>query len=213
MSKDNITLIGMPGVGKSTVGVVLAKVLGYRFLDSDLEIQEQTGKLLHELIEEYGGDGFLEIENRVNAGLEVSRSVIATGGSAVFGKEAMEHLRDISTVVYLRLPCEQLQDRLGDLHQRGVVLKPGQTLQDLMQMRAPFYEKYAHIIVDEEDLDIRGIVKKITTALKNSELAIRRRPGPVAGKRTPSSRDAIARRGRVFSYAPRLPPLRQAPSG
>ena len=162
MSKDNITLIGMPGVGKSTVGVVLAKVLGYRFLDSDLEIQEQTGKLLH-------GDGFLEIENRVNAGLEVSRSVIATGGSAVFGKEAMEHLRDISTVVYLRLPCEQLQDRLGDLHQRGVVLKPGQTLQDLMQMRAPFYEKYAHIIVDEEDLDIRGIVKKITTALKNSE--------------------------------------------
>lgn len=169
MSKDNITLIGMPGVGKSTVGVVLAKVLGYRFLDSDLEIQEQTGKLLHELIEEYGGDGFLEIENRVNAGLEVSRSVIATGGSAVFGKEAMEHLRDISTVVYLRLPCEQLQDRLGDLHQRGVVLKPGQTLQDLMQMRAPFYEKYAHIIVDEEDLDIRGIVKKITTALKSNE--------------------------------------------
>ena len=83
MSKDNITLIGMPGVGKSTVGVVLAKVLGYRFLDSDLEIQEQTGKLLHELIEEYGGDGFLEIENRVNAGLEDSRSVIATGGSAM----------------------------------------------------------------------------------------------------------------------------------
>ena len=95
--------------------------------------------------------------------------MIATGGSAVFGKEAMEHLRDISTVVYLRLPCEQLQDRRGDLHQRGVVLKPGQTLQDLMQMRAPFYEKYAHIIVDEEDLDIRGIVKKITTALKNNE--------------------------------------------
>lgn len=168
MARDNITLIGMPGVGKSTVGVVLAKVLGYRFLDSDLEIQEQTGRLLHELIEEHGDEGFLEIENRVNAGLQVTRSVIATGGSAVFGKEAMEHLREISTVVYLRLPYEQLQERLGDLHQRGVVLKPGQGLRDLMEERTPFYEKYAHIIVDEEDLDIRSIVDRITSALKNN---------------------------------------------
>lgn len=167
MVKDNITLIGMPGVGKSTVGVVLAKVMGYRFLDSDLEIQEQTGRLLHELIEEHGDDGFLEIENRVNAGLQVHRSVVATGGSAVFGREAMEHLREISTVVYLRLPCEELAKRLGDLHQRGVVLKPGQTLRDLMEERAPYYEKYAHITVDEEDLDIRGIVQKITSALEN----------------------------------------------
>ena len=167
MVKDNITLIGMPGVGKSTVGVVLAKVLGYRFLDSDLEIQEQTGRLLHELIEEHGDDGFLEIENRVNAGLQVHRSVVATGGSAVFGREAMEHLREISTVVYLRLPCEELAKRLGDLHQRGVVLKPGQTLRDLMEERAPYYEKYARITVDEEDLDIRGIVQKITSALEN----------------------------------------------
>lgn len=89
--KKNVTLIGMPGSGKSTVGVVLAKVLGYHFVDSDLVIQEQTGKLLHELITEYGDEGFLEIENKVNAGLQVERSVIATGGSAVFGEEAMEH--------------------------------------------------------------------------------------------------------------------------
>jgi len=89
MSKNNITLIGMPGAGKSTVGVVLAKVLGYRFLDSDLEIQEQTGKLLYELIRDYGDDGFLELENRINAGLQAEHSVIATGGSAVYGKEAM----------------------------------------------------------------------------------------------------------------------------
>ena len=87
--KKNVTLIGMPGSGKSTVGVVLAKVLGYHFVDSDLVIQEQTGKLLHELITEYGDEGFLEIENKVNAGLQVERSVIATGGSAVFGEEAM----------------------------------------------------------------------------------------------------------------------------
>ena len=97
--KKNVTLIGMPGSGKSTVGVVLAKVLGCHFVDSDLVIQEQTGKLLHELITEYGDEGFLKIENKVNAGLQVERSVIATGGSAVFGEEAMEHLREISTVV------------------------------------------------------------------------------------------------------------------
>lgn len=169
MNKNNITLIGMPGVGKSTVGVVLAKVLGYRFMDSDLEIQEQTGKLLYELIDEYGDEGFLEIENRVNAGLNVRHSVIATGGSAVYGKEAMEHLREISTVVYLRIPYESLKERLGDLQKRGVVLKPGQTLYDLMEIRSPLYEKYAHIIVDEEELDIRGVVEKITSALKNIE--------------------------------------------
>ena len=169
MNKRNVTLIGMPGAGKSTVGVVLAKVLGYRFLDSDLEIQEQTGKLLYELIEEYGDEGFLRLENRVNAGLSVNRSVIATGGSAVYGKEAMEHLRDISTVVYLKLSCESLEERLGDLHQRGVVLKPGQTLKDLMDIRSPLYESYAHVVIDAERLDIRNIVKKITDVLRNIE--------------------------------------------
>jgi shikimate kinase len=169
MRRKNVTLIGMPGVGKSTVGVVLAKVLGYHFIDSDLEIQEQTGKLLHELITEYGDDGFLEIENRVNAGLQVEHSVIATGGSAVYCKEAMEHLREISTVVYLRLPYPELQERLGDLKKRGVVLKPGQTLKDLMDIRTPLYEKYAHVIVDETDLDLRGVVEKITSVLENCE--------------------------------------------
>ena len=169
MSEKNITLIGMPGAGKSTVGVVLAKVLGYRFLDSDLEIQEQTGRLLHELIEEYGDEGFLEIENRVNAGLDVRRSVIATGGSAVFGQEAMKHLKEVSTVVYLRLPCETLEKRLGDLHQRGVVLREGQTLKSLMEEREPFYEKNADIIVDADGLDIREVVQKIISALKNTE--------------------------------------------
>lgn len=169
MRKRNITLIGMPGAGKSTVGVVLAKVLGYRFVDSDLEIQGQTGKLLHELISELGDEGFLELENRVNAGLEVTDSVIATGGSAVYGKEAMEHLREISVVLYLRLSCESLKERLGDLHERGVVLKPGQTLEDLLAIRGPLYEKYAHFIIEEENLDIRGIVKKITGVLRNGE--------------------------------------------
>lgn len=167
MNKNNITLIGMPGVGKSTVGVVLAKVLGYRFVDSDLEIQEQTGKRLYELIEEHGDEGFLEIENRVNAGLSVHHSVISTGGSAVYGREAMEHLREISTVIYLKVSYPDLKRRLGDLHKRGVVLKPGQTLRDLMDARAPLYEQYAHVVIDEEGLDIRGVVEKITSVLGN----------------------------------------------
>lgn len=169
MKKENITLIGMPGVGKSTVGVVLAKVLGYRFLDSDLEIQEQTGKLLHELIREHGSDGFLEIENKVNAALDVKHTVIATGGSVVYGEEAMRHLQEISTVVYLRLPYEDLELRLGDLHERGVVLKAGQTLQDLLEIRTPLYEKYADVIVDEGNLDIQGVVSAITNTLENIE--------------------------------------------
>lgn len=168
MKKENITLIGMPGAGKSTVGVVLAKVLGYRFVDSDLVIQEQTGKLLHELITELGDEGFLELENQVNAGLAAERSVIATGGSVVYGKEAMEHLREISTVVYLRLSCESLEERLGDLHERGVVLKPGQTLKDLMEVRTPLYEKYAHLVVDEADLEIRDVVRAVISALRNN---------------------------------------------
>lgn len=165
MNNNNITLIGMPGAGKSTVGVVLAKVLGYHFLDSDLVIQEQTGQLLHELILAYGEEGFLNLENKVNAGLLVSRTVIATGGSVVYGKEAMEHLRDISTVVYLKLSYQRLEERLGDLRERGVVMKPGQTLNELMDSRCPLYEAYAHIVADVEDLEIREVVEKITALI------------------------------------------------
>ena len=95
MKKNNIVLIGMPGVGKSTVGVILAKVLGYEFVDSDLVIQKEEGKLLKEIIAEVGPEGFIEVENRINASLEAKHSVIATGGSVVYGKEAMQHLKEI----------------------------------------------------------------------------------------------------------------------
>ena len=124
-------MIGMPGVGKSTIGVVLAKVLGYQFVDADLLIQEAEGKLLSELIEENGTDGFIEIENRVNSQIQTHRSVIATGGSVIYGKEAMEHLKSIGTVVYLKQNLRVLQRRLRNLKGRGVVLKEGQTLADL----------------------------------------------------------------------------------
>ena len=140
MNRDNIVLIGMPGVGKSTIGVVLAKVLGYQFVDADLLIQEAEGKLLSELIEENGTDGFIEIENRVNSQIQTHRSVIATGGSVVYGKEAMEHLKSIGTVVYLKQNLRVLQRRLRNLKGRGVVLKEGQTLVDLYKERTVLYD-------------------------------------------------------------------------
>lgn len=159
--KDTLVLIGMPGVGKSTVGVVLAKRMGYGFVDSDLVIQEKYGKLLHELIEENGVEGFWKMENDVNASLEKPGCVIATGGSAVYGSEAMEHLRETGTVIYLKLSCEEIEARLGDLNARGVTLKPRQTLRDLYAERVPLYEKYAHITVDCEGKQLREIVTEI----------------------------------------------------
>lgn len=157
--KDNIVLIGMPGVGKSTVGVVLAKRLGYKFADSDLVIQEQYGKLLHQLIEEYGVEGFRKLENDVNASLNMHRSIIATGGSAVYGREAMEHLREIGTVIYLKLPLEEIADRLGDLNARGVAMMPGQDLKSLYEERVPLYEKYAHKVIECHGKQLREIVE------------------------------------------------------
>ena len=146
----NIVLIGMPGCGKSTVGVVLAKTIGYRFLDSDLVIQETDGRLLSEIIKQEGLDGFNRIENDINSKIKAERTVIATGGSVIYGKEAMTHLKDIGTVVYIRLPFEEINHRLGNLAKRGVSIKEGQTLRELFDERVPLYEKYADIIVDEE---------------------------------------------------------------
>lgn len=154
---NNIILIGMPGVGKSTVGVVLAKKLGYSFVDSDLLIQEAEGRLLHEIIEAEGLEGFKRIENRINAAVDTENTVIATGGSAVYGAEAMEHFREIGTVVYLSLPGEELQDRLGNLSERGVAIREGQTLESLLAERAPLYEKYADVTVDCHGKEIREL--------------------------------------------------------
>ena len=160
-SSKNVILIGMPGSGKSTVGVVLAKVLGYRFIDSDLEIQSQEGKRLPELIEEFGTEGFLDIEARVNASIEAERCVIATGGSVVYRDSAMQHLKEIGTVVYLKLTCEELEERLGDLRCRGVALQVGQTLQSLYEERIPLYEKYADITVDETNMSVEETMEQV----------------------------------------------------
>ena len=161
----NIVLIGMPGAGKSTIGVVLAKKLGLRFLDSDLVIQDRCGKLLHEIMEEKGLEGFKEIEDQVNASLDVTNCVIATGGSAVYGKNAMSHLKEIGTVVYLKLSYEEISNRLGDLHERGVALKPGQSLLSLYNERIPLYEEYADMVVDCDGLMLREAVEYIVRQL------------------------------------------------
>ena len=159
--KSNIVLIGMPGVGKSTIGVILAKILAYHFLDSDLVIQEREERRLHEIIKEEGTEGFLRIENDVNASLDVKRTIIATGGSAVYGKEAMEHLREIGTVVYLSLPFEEIDKRLSDIKGRGVVLREGQTLKDLYEERKVLYEQYADIQIDETGLNVEETINAI----------------------------------------------------
>ena len=159
--KDNIVLVGMPGVGKSTVGVILAKVLGYQFVDADLVIQQQEGKLLCEIIEEVGTEGFIEVENRINASLNVTHSIIATGGSVVYGKEAMEHLQSIGRIVYLKVSYETLEKRLADIKGRGVVLKEGQDLKALFEERSPLYEKYADIEISEGTLGVEQTVEKI----------------------------------------------------
>ena len=159
--KENIVLIGMPGVGKSTLGVVLAKELGYEFVDADLLIQKREKRLLKDIIAEEGVEGFLKIENDVNASIQTDKTVIATGGSVIYGAEAMEHLKEIGTVVYLKLDYETLDSRLGSLKGRGVVLKDGQTLKSLYEERVPLYEKYADVIVDEYGLDLEATLSEV----------------------------------------------------
>lgn len=165
--KNNIVMIGMPASGKSTIGVLLAKRLGYSFVDVDLVIQEQQGKLLKEIIAERGLKGFMQVEEETNAGLEVKKSIIAPGGSVIYGKKAMEHLHEIGTVVYLKIGYEDLETRLGNLKDRGVVLKDGMTLRDLYEERVPYYEKYADVTVDETGKEFGEIVDELRSYFEN----------------------------------------------
>ena len=166
MKKDNIILVGMPTSGKSTVGVILAKILGYNFVDADIVIQKKDGRRLSEIIEQEGVDGFIEIENKINAGIETEKTVIATGGSVVYGTEAMEHYKNIGKVVYLKVGMEVLTKRLKDVKQRGVVMRPGQSLISLYNERSVLYEKYADITIDEKNNTMEEVVTDLVAALK-----------------------------------------------
>lgn len=145
---DNIVLIGMPGAGKSTVGVLLAKTLGYAFIDTDLVIQRREGRLLQALVDALGAEGFLDVEADALCSLDCTRTVIAPGGSAVYRRRAVEHLKALGPVVYLRVPFEELETRLSNISSRGIAMAPGQTLRDLYDCRAPLYQSCADLVVD-----------------------------------------------------------------
>ena len=166
MKKDNIILVGMPTSGKSTVGVLLAKILGYNFGDADIVIQKKDGRRLSEIIEQEGVDGFIDIENRINSGIETERTVIATGGSVVYGTEAMQHYKNIGRIVYLKVGMDVLTKRLKDVKQRGVVMRPGQSLVALYNERSVLYEKYADITIDEKNNTMEEVVTDLVAALK-----------------------------------------------
>lgn len=164
--KKNLIFIGMPAVGKSTVGIVVAKRLGMQFIDTDLLIQEQENKLLREIIAEVGQDGFLKIENRVNASVNPKNSVISPGGSVIYCEEAMEHLKKIGTVVYLKASYQTIKRRIRNPQKRGVVLREGQSLKDLYNERVPYFEKYADITVCEDGCRIEQTIENVINAVE-----------------------------------------------
>ncbi|MDR1017103.1 MAG: shikimate kinase [Lachnospiraceae bacterium] len=169
----NFTLIGMPAVGKSTLGVLLAKEIGYDFIDTDLIIQKECGKLLKEIIEEEGNEGFCDIEDKINAAVDVENCVISPGGSIVYCENAMKHFKEIGAVVYLKASYEEIEKRLEDAVARGVVMKEGQTLKNLYDERVLLFEKYADLTVSEEGLNpdqtTDKLVKMCYEYLKNSK--------------------------------------------
>ncbi len=165
---SNIIFIGMPASGKSTIGVVVAKKLGYDFIDADLLIQKQEGRLLKDIIKEKGIEGFLEIEDRVNAGIEADRAVISPGGSVVYCENAMKHFKEIGTVVYLKTSYSTIKKRIGDPAKRGVVLKEGQTLKALYEERKVLFEKYADIIICEDGLTLDQTIGKVVKSLSEN---------------------------------------------
>ena len=161
-------LIGVPGAGKSTVGVILAKTLGMNFIDTDIAIQERTGKLLQELIDEKGADEFLKIEEDTVLSLYADNTVIATGGSVVLSDRAMNYLKSKGIVLYLDISFEEMVRRLNDITSRGIVLFRGQGLSDMYDQRSPLYEKYADIRVDCSDGDFERILDTIVGEIKKA---------------------------------------------
>ena len=165
--KSNLIFIGMPAVGKSTVGIVVAKRLGKGFIDSDLLIQEQEGKILREIIAEVGDDGFLKIENQVNRDIKAENAVISPGGSVVYCEEAMKHFKEIGIVVYLHASYQTIKKRIRNPQKRGVVLKDGQTLKDLYDERKVLFEKYADVTISEEGCQIEETIENVLDTIEN----------------------------------------------
>ncbi len=161
----NIVLIGMPGAGKSTVGVVLAKSLGMQFIDTDILIQERTGRMLQEILDTDGPDAFKRIEEEAILSLHPRRAVIATGGSVVCSADAMAHLASAGVVVYLKVSYEEMEKRIRNITTRGIVLLPGQSLRGMYDRRVPLYERYANLTIACSGEDLEAVVRNVIAAL------------------------------------------------
>lgn len=157
----NIILIGMPSAGKSTIGVVLAKTLGMSFIDTDLVIQENTHKLLQEIINKDGIDEFLKVEEKNIISLQCNGAVVATGGSVVYSNEAMKHLKEDNTTVYLKVSYEEIVRRIDNITSRGIALRKGETLLDMYNKRIPLYDKYSDITIDCSGKNVEETVQAI----------------------------------------------------
>ena len=162
---QNIILIGMPGSGKSTVGVLLAKALGFDFIDTDLTLQQREGALLQDIINESGTEVFLDLEQAAICSVQCKNSVISPGGSCVCRERSMAHLKELGRIVYLRLPLEELEARLNNISTRGIAMEPGQTLSDLYDYRTPLYERWADVTVDSAGQSLEETVAAVLRSL------------------------------------------------
>ncbi|MEW5733440.1 MAG: shikimate kinase [Thermodesulfobacteriota bacterium] len=167
-SENNIILIGMPAVGKSTVGVLLAKRLGLSFVDTDILIQAGEGKTLQDIIDSQGLARFREIEQSYMLGLSCARHVIATGGSVIYSEKAMTRLASSGVILHMDIDIQSLKQRLHDIRSRGVVMEPGENIEDLYEKRRPLYQRHAHVAVACKGLDPGQVVEQAIHALSRA---------------------------------------------
>jgi shikimate kinase len=162
---NNVILIGMPGSGKSTVGVLLAKHLGFAFLDTDLLIQSGEGRRLHALIQQHGIEGFKDLEATYLLTISAQQTIIATGGSVVYRDQGMAHLQKLGRIVFLEISLKPLLKRLESLDERGVVYLPGQTFESIYNERRPLYRKYGQLNIATDNLTPEQVVRSIQKSL------------------------------------------------
>ncbi len=169
--QSSIILIGMPGSGKSTLGVVLAKMLGMDFVDTDLLIQKTTGKRLQEIVNGEGSDTLIDREEAAILSLQAENTLIATGGSVVYREKGMQHLKELGRIIYLRVSYHDIEKHILNISTRGIAIRPGQTLFDLYKERAPLYEKYADTIFDVKDMSVTEATQALYDFVERWRLA------------------------------------------